>query len=189
MNNDDRNYNSSSNWYGILTGGDEDEGDVGSLHTISDDSISISSNPVQASVEAVEVQQLDIEIAQGLQVLDTDIKQVKKRVNKVLSTIIDKDEEDLDFEDDDMTVLPTLEIAEEFKGKVEGVIVRADIDLFKDHLSNVIATASHQHHSGGCAHMLDDKARYYDRLSNRKATLPTITKGPTSPSVTASTTV
>ena len=157
MNNDDRNYNSSSNWYGILTGGDEDEDDVGSLHTISDDSISISSTTVQASAEAAEEPQLDLEIAQALQLLDTDIKQVNKRVNKVLSTIIDTDEEELEFEDGNMTVLPTLEIAEEFKGKVEGVIVRADIDLFKDHVSNVLATASHPHHSGGCAHLLDDE--------------------------------
>ena len=147
---------SNKNLYGILTNGDEDEDEVGSLHTISDDSISINPNTVQVRTEEAEVQRLKIEIAQELKVLDTDLKQANKRITKALSTIID--EEDLDFEDNDMTLQPTLEVSAEFKDKVEGVIVRADIDLFKDHLSNVLATVSHPWHSGGCAHMLDDEA-------------------------------
>ena len=72
---------------------------------------------------------------------------------------------------------------------MEGVIVRADTDLFKDHLSNVLATASHPHHSGSCAHLLDDKTRYRDRLGDSTATLPTTMDRPTSPSVTATSTV
>ena len=122
MNNDDRNNssNSNSNWYRELANGDEDKDDVGPLHTISDDSINISSTTVQARAKEADVQRLKLEIAQKIQLLDTDTKQVNKRVNKALSTIIDKDEEELDSEDDDMTVLPTLKIEEEFKGKVEG---------------------------------------------------------------------
>ena len=57
-----------------------------------------------------------------------------------------------------MTVQPTLEVSTEYKDRMEGVIVNADIDLFKDHLRNVLATASYPQHSGGCAHLLDDKA-------------------------------
>ena len=148
---------SNRNLYGILTNGDKDEDEVGSLHTISDDSINSSSNTVQAWAEEAEGQRIDLEIAQGLKVLNTELKQVNKRLTKTLSTTID--EEDLDLEDDDMTVLPTLEVSAEYKDKVEGVIVRADIDLFKDHLSNVLAKASHPQHSEGCAHLLDDEAR------------------------------
>ena len=112
MNNDNHNNsNSNSNWYGELANKDED--DIGSLHTISDDSISITT--VQAIAKEAEVQQLKLEIAQELQLLNTDIKQANKRVTKALSTLIDKDKEELESEDDDdMTVLPTLKIEEEF---------------------------------------------------------------------------
>ena len=65
---------SNKNLYGILTNGDKDKDKVESLHTISDDSINSSSNTVQARAEEVEVQRLEIEIAQGLKVLNTDIK-------------------------------------------------------------------------------------------------------------------
>ena len=75
----------------------------------------------------------------------------------------------------------TNKIEEEFKGKVEGVIVRADIDLFKDHFSNVLAIASHPHHSGGCVHLSDDKERHRDRLGDRTATLPKVTDRPKMP--------
>ena len=146
---------SNRNLYGILTNGDKDKDKVGSLHTILDNSINSSSNTVQARTEEVEGQWLEIEIAQGLKVLNTDLKQVNKWITKALSTIID--EEDLDLKDDNMTVLPTLEVSAEYKEKVEGVIMRADIDLFKDHLSNLLAKASHPQHSRGCAYLLDDE--------------------------------
>ena len=137
------------NTYGILT--DEEEDEVGSLHTISDNSISSNSSTVQARAEDAEGQRLDIEIAQGLKALNTDIKQVHQRSIKALSTIID--DKDTDLKDDNMMVQPTLEVSAEYEDKVERVIVRADIDLFKDYLSNVLATASHLQHSGGCAHL------------------------------------
>ena len=80
---------SNNNCYRILTNGDEDKDNIGSLHTILDDSINISFNIVQARVEEAEVQQLEIEIAQELKVLNTDLKQANKRITKALSTIID----------------------------------------------------------------------------------------------------
>ena len=158
MNNDNRNNNSNSNRYREIADGDEDN--VGSLHTISDASISITT--VKAIAEEAEVQQLELGIAQEFKLLNTDINQVSKRVSKALSTLIDKDEDKLAFEDtdNDMTVLPTLEMEEEFQDKVVGIIVRANIELFKDRVSNVLATASHPHHSGGCAHLLDDEDCY-----------------------------
>ena len=136
---------SNRNTYRILT--EEDEDKVGSLHTISDNSINSNSNTVQARAEDAEGQRLNIEIAQGLKTLSTDLKLVHQRSTKALITIID--DEDFDLEDDNMTVQPTLELSAEYKDKVEGVIVRADIDLFKDHLSNIKATASHPQHCGG----------------------------------------
>ena len=178
---------SNRNTYGILTNGDEDEDEVGSLHTILDNSINSSSNTVQARAEDAEGQQLDIEIAQGLKALSTDLKLVHQRSTKALSTIID--DEDFDLKGGDMTVQPTLEVSAEYKDKVEGVIVRADIDLFKDHLSNVLATASHPQHCGGCAHLLDYKARYCEWLGNNTATLPTTTIRPTKPTADKATTV
>ena len=167
-----------------MTNGEEDEDEVGSLHTISDDSINGST--VQAIAEEAEGHRLDVEIALELKALNTELKQVQQ--STALSTIID-DEEDFDLGDDDMTVQPTLEVSEEYQDKVEGVIVRADIDLFKDHLSNILATASHPKHSGGCAHLLDDEARYRERLGDDTATLPTTTDRPISPSATTATTV
>ena len=175
---------SNRNLYGILTNGEEDEDEVGSLHTISDDSINDST--VQALAEEAEGHRLDVEIALELKALNTELKQVQQ--STALSTIID-DEEDFDLGDDDMTVQPTLEVSEEYQDKVEGVIVRADIDLFKDHLSNILATASHPKHSGGCAHLLDDEARYRERLGDDTATLPTTTDRPISPSASTATTV
>ena len=145
---------SNRNLYGILTNGEEDEDEVGSLHTISDDSINDST--VQAIAEEAEGHRLDVEIALELKALKTELKQVQQ--STALSTIID-DEEDFNLGDDDMTVQPTLEVSEEYQDKVEGVIVRADIDLFKDHLSNILTTASHPKHSRACAHLLDDEAR------------------------------
>ena len=129
-----------SNWntYGILTDKDKDE--VGSLHTILDDSINSGSTTVQAQAEEGEGQRLDIEIAQGLKALNTDLKQVHQRSTKALSTIIN--DKDFDLKDDDMTVQPTLKVSAEYKDKVEGVIVRANIDLFKDHLSNCLLYTS-----------------------------------------------
>ena len=58
------------------------------------------------------------------------------------------------------SVLPVLELKEELRGSSEGVVVRADVQLFRDHVSNALAKAQHPLHSGGCAHLLDGKARY-----------------------------
>ena len=179
---------SNRNSYGILTNGEEDEDEVGTLHTISDDST--NSSTVQAIVEEAEGHRLDVEIALELKALNTELIQVQRRQvqqRTALSTIID--DEDFDLEDDDMTVQPTLVVDAEYQDKVEGVIVRADIDLFKDHLSNILAKVSHPQHSGGCAHLLDDEARYRERLGDNAATLPTTTDRPTSPATGTATTV
>ena len=52
---------SNRNTYGILTNRDENKDEVGSLHTISDDSI--NSSTVQAIAEEAEGHRLDVEIA------------------------------------------------------------------------------------------------------------------------------
>ena len=83
---------SNRNLYGILTNGEEDEDEVGSLHTISDDSINDST--VQAIAEEAEGHRLDVEIALELKVLNTELKQARQ--STALSTIID-DEEDFDL--------------------------------------------------------------------------------------------
>ena len=112
MNNNTRNNSNNSNWYRELA--DRDKDDVGSLHTISDDSISITT--VQAIAEEAEVQQLELEIAQEFKLLNADINQISKQVSKALSTLIDKDEDELAFKDEDneMTALSILEMEEEF---------------------------------------------------------------------------
>ena len=177
MSNDNR--NSNSNWYTTLAYEEEIE----SLHTISDDSIPT----VQAITDKAEERQLKIElklleeeeqINMELKLLDTTINQV----SKVFSTLIGKYENKLNFEDEDMTsVLPVLMMKEEFRNSVEGVVVRADAQLFKDEVSNVLAKSSHPLHSGGCAHLLDDKDRYYERVGDKKATLPKVTRRQTIP--------
>ena len=58
---------------------------------------------------------------------------------------------------------------EEFRDKVVGLVVRADVQLFKDQVSNVLTKASHPHHSGGCAHLLDDKERYREQVGDNKS--------------------
>ena len=163
MNNDTRNNSSNSNWYRELADGDKD--DIGSLQNILNNSIIITT--VQAIAEEAEVQQLELEIAQEFKLLNTDINQV----SKALSTLIDKDEDKLAFEekDDNKTVLPTLKMEEEFQGKVLAVIVRDTLELFKDQVSNILATSSHPNHSGSCAHLLDIKDRYQDRIGNNQA--------------------
>ena len=65
----------------------------------------------------------------------------------------------------------------------------ADIELFKDHVSNVLATASHPHHSGGCAHLLDNEERHRERLGDSTATLPKATDRPKMPPDTSASTV
>ena len=64
---------------------------------------------------------------------------------------------------------------EEFRINVVGVVVRADVQLFKDQVSNVLAKASHQLHSEGCAHLLDDKERYREQVGDISNTLPKTT--------------
>ena len=128
MNNNNRNNSSNRNGYRELADGDKDN--VGSLHIISDNSISITT--VQVIAEEVKVQQLEFEIAQELNLLNTDINQVSKQVSKALSTLIDKDIEKQAFKDkgDNMTVLLTLEMEKKIQDKVAGVTVRINIKLF-----------------------------------------------------------
>ena len=185
MSNNTRNSSSNSNWYATLPVKDEDEDkdEVGSLHTISDDSITT----VQAIAEEAEEQQLELELEQlekeeriknELKLLDTHINQV----SKALSTFIGKNKDELDFEDDNMTsALPVLEMKEEFRDNVVGVLVRAGVQLFMDQVSNVLVMASHPHHSGGCAHLLDDQERYCEQVGDNKATLPKATGRPKIP--------
>ena len=86
------------------------------------------------------------------------------------------DQDGLEFEDEEMTsVLPVLVVKEEFRNILGGVVVRADVQLFMNQVSNALAKASHPHHSGGCTHLFDDIDRYRERVGNDKATLPKAT--------------
>ena len=179
MNTNTCNNSSNSNWYATLA--DKDKDLVGSLHTISDNSIGITT--VQAIAEEVEVQQLELEIEQKLELLDTHINQVSKQVSKTLSTLVDTDVDKLNFKEKDkkMTALPVPEMEEKFKDKLIGFVMRADVQLFMDQVGNLLATASHPHHSGGCAHLLDNEEHYCERVGDNKASLPKATVIPTMP--------
>ena len=78
------------------------------------------------------------------------------------------DEAILDF--DKMTMpMPNLvsKVKEEYKLPHQGTIIQADVTLFKDHLSNVLATINQPIHTSGCAHLLDDQDRYRERERER----------------------
>ena len=80
-------------------------------------------------------------------------------------------------------------VKEEYQTGVVGVVVRADVQLFKDQVSNVLAKDNHPDHSRGCAHLLDDEHRYQARVGNKYTTLPKIAKRETMPSTVISTIV
>ena len=67
---------SNRNSYGILTNGEEDKDEVGTLHTISDDST--NSSTVQAIVDEAEGHRLDVEIELELKALNTELIQVQR---------------------------------------------------------------------------------------------------------------
>ena len=53
--------------------------------------------------------------------------------------------------------------------------MRAEVQLFKDQVSNTLAKASHPSHSGGCSHLLNDEPRYREQVRDKKGTLPEVT--------------
>ena len=63
-------------------------------------------------------------------------------------------------------------VKEEYKYPHHGTIVQADVILFKDDLNNVLATLNHPSQTGGCAHLLDDKTRYQERVGGATRKLP-----------------
>lgn len=158
------NSNSNINQYATLA--DKAEVEELSLHAISDNSISISTE--QALADKAEERQLKIE----LKLLDDNIREI----SSVLSTYTHTKEDALNFEDKDMMlVLPVLVIKKEYRNSVKEVIVRGDVQLFKDKVNNVLTKANHPLHSGGCAHLLDNKTCYREQVGDKKATLPTTT--------------
>ena len=145
---------SHSNRYATLA--DEVEVEESSLHSVTDDKYSVSTEQALADkVEQLRIGQLLLE--DELRSFDNNIRVLSSNLsNHTLSS-----EDEFDLDDEEMTsVLPVLEMKEELRGISEGVTVRADVQLYRDHLSNVLAKAQHPLHSGGCAHLLDDKARY-----------------------------
>ena len=121
-----------------------------------------------------------------MKLLDDNIREV----SSALSTYTHTSEDELDFKDKDLTsVLPVLVIKEEYRNSVEGVVVRADVQLFKDQVSNVLAKTNHPSHSGGCSHLLDDKPRYCKRVGNKKENFPKVTECQTLPSTLVTSTV
>ena len=147
---------SHTNRYSTLA--DEAEVEVLSLHSVTDDNYSISTKQALADKEEqLRIGQLQLE--NELRLLDNNIREVSSNLSNFTQTSKDKDK--LNFEDKEMTsVLPVLELKEELRGSLEGVVVRADVQLFMDQISNSLAMAQHPLHSGGCAHLLDDEARY-----------------------------
>ena len=137
---------------------DKAEVEVSSLHSVTDNDYSISTEHALAEKEEqLQIRQLQLE--NELRLLDNNIREVSSILSNYTQSSKDKDK--LDFEDKEMTsVLPVLELKEELRGSSEGVVVRADVQLFMDQISNSLAKAQHPLHSGGCAHLLDDQARY-----------------------------
>ena len=125
-------------------------------------------------------------LKEQLEILDNNIKTVSSAFSTYTRTSIDE----LEFEDKDMTsVLPVIVVKEEYQTGVVGVVVRADVQLFKDQVNNALAKANHPNHSKGCAHLLDDEPRYRERVGNKYVTLPKIAKRETMPSIVTSTVV
>ena len=151
-----------TNWYSALVDNEEEE--VGTLHTISDDDSSTNEE-----LKRLLQQEADYAIEQ---------KQLEREIDAIISDYnINSDEDILDF--DEMTsTMPDIvsKVKEEFKAPHQGTLVRADVTIFKDHLSNALATINHPSHTGGCAHLLDDQKRYQERLGNDKISLPVCTK-------------
>ena len=147
---------SHNNRYATLA--DEAEVEVSSLHSVIDDDYSISTEQALADEEEqLRIGQLQLEYE--LISLDNDIREVSSILSNY--TQLSEDADELDFEDKEMTsVLPVLELREELRGSSEGVVVRADVQLFMDQIRNSLAKAQHPFHSGGCAHLLDDEACY-----------------------------
>ena len=69
-----------------------------------------------------------------------------------------------------------LKVKEEFKSPHQGTLVQIDVTIFKDHLSNAPATINHPSHTGGCAHLLDNKKRYQEQLGDDTKSLSVCTK-------------
>ena len=101
---------------------------------------------------------------------------------------MDEDKLACEDKDNEMTALPILEMKEEFQDKVVGVVVRVDVQLFIDQVSNVLATANNPHHSGGYAHLLDNEERYCDRVGDNTATLSKAIDRPKMPELLVTTT-
>ena len=100
-------------------------------------------------------------LKEQLKILDNNIKTVSSAFSTYTRTSIDK----LEFEDEEMaSVLPVIVVKEEHQTGVEGVVVRADVQLFKDQVRNVLAKVNHPSHSGGCSHLLDNKLRYREQV-------------------------
>ena len=105
-----------------------------------------------AEAEAIEQGQLEIEI------------------NNLISTYnsnsnSNSDKYILNF-DKMVSSMPDLvsKVKEGYKSPHHGTIVQADVTLFKDYLSNVLATINHPSHTGSCAYLLDDQTTYQERV-------------------------
>ena len=155
---------------------DEAEVEVSSLHSVTDDNYSISTEQELADKEEqLRIGQLQLE--NKLRLLD----EISSNLSNYTQS--SDNENELDFQDKEMTsVLPVLDLKEELCGRVEGVIVRADVQLFMDQRSNLLAKAQHPLHSGGCAYLLDDQTCYRRQVGDSSASLPTVTDCPSVPS-------
>ena len=148
--------------------------DEASIHSVTDDEYSVSTEQALADEE----EQLRI----GLLQLEDELRSFDDNIREFSSilsnhSITSEDEDKFDLEDEGMTsTLPVLEMKKELRGKAVGVTVRADVQQYKDNLSNKLAKAQHPLHSGGCAHLLDDADCYRRQLGKKEATLPLVTK-------------
>ena len=76
------------------------------------------------------------------------------------------------------TTVPNIvsKVKEEYKTPHHGTLVQADVNIFKDHLSNVLAIVNHPSHTGGCAHLLHNKTIYREQVGDATRKLPLSTK-------------
>lgn len=84
-----------------------------------------------------------------MKILHNNIRTVSSALSTYTHTSTDDSEFDgLDFEDKNMiSVLLVIVVKEKYQTGVEGVVVRADVQLFKDQVSNALARANYPNHT------------------------------------------
>ena len=120
----------------------------------------------EALADKAEQQKLEI-----ILLLEDNIREISSVLSNYSyynTKLISKEELDLDQEEDMTSVMPELVIKEEYQNSVEGVVVIADVKLFKDQLRNLLAKVNHLGNIRGCSHLLGDKVTIVNPFETHK---------------------